>query len=104
ILDEKVDLYLTSDIKGLIVEREPSPTTNVNIEAATNLLSINFDVSEVDEAEVDQIIKAVIERRRFYRLDSGALLSLENDEFQSLQNLFSELGASEGDLVNGSLS
>lgn len=104
ILNEKVDLYLTSDIKGLIVEREPVPSTQVNIESNTNLLTIDFDISEVDEAEVDEIIKAVIERRRFYRLESGALVSLENDEFQSLQNLFTELGAGREDFAGGSLS
>src|SRR5699024_6199681 len=104
ILDEKVDLYLTSDIKGLIVEREPSPSTQVNIESSTNLLTIDFDISEVDEAEVDEIIKAVIERRRFYRLDSGALVSLENDEFKSLHDLCTELCAGEVDFVDGYLS
>src|SRR5699024_3471501 len=47
---------------------------------------------------------AVIERRRFYRMQSGALVSLENDEFRSLQSLFSELGARKDDFVNGTLS
>src|SRR5699024_3847668 len=103
-LDEKVELYLTSDIKNLIVEREPTPSTNVNIETDSNLLSINFDISEVDETEVDAIIKAVIEKRRYYRLQSGALVSLENDEFSSLQNLFTELGARQEDFINGTLS
>src|SRR5699024_9164752 len=104
LLDEKVELYLTSDIRNLIVEREPSPSTNVNVESDTNLLTINFDISEVDDNEVEEIINAVIERRRFYRMQSGALVSLENDEFRSLQSLFSELGARKDDFVNGTLS
>lgn len=104
LLDEKVELYLTSDIKSLIVEREPIPSTNVNVESDSNLLSINFDISEVDEAEVDAMIKAVIERQRFYRLQSGALVSLENEQFHSLRELFTELDAKEEDFVDGTLS
>lgn len=104
LLNEKVELYLTSDIKGLIVEREPIPSTNVTIESDSNLLSINFDISEVDEEEVDEMIKAVIERRRFYRMDNGALVSLENESFRSLQTLFTELGAGEDDFIDGALS
>lgn len=103
LLAEKVDLYLTQGIRGLIVEQDPRPSTTVSVDTDTNLLSINFDISDVDEDEVTEMLKSVIEKKRFYRMKSGALVSLENEEFQSLRTLFAELGTKQADLVDGGL-
>src|SRR5699024_6253321 len=37
------------------------------------------------------IINAFIERKRYYRLNSGEILSLENDEFTSIQQMLDDL-------------
>src|SRR5690625_3857998 len=103
-LDEKVDVYLATEIQRLIIEREPQPSTNVQVEPTTNLLAISFDISDVDDDEIEQIINSVIERKRFYRLRSGALISLENEQFTSMRRLFSELGTKQGEIVDGKLS
>ncbi|HLS22777.1 MAG TPA: DEAD/DEAH box helicase [Pseudogracilibacillus sp.] len=103
LLDEKLELYLTDSLQRLVVEREPVPSTNVHVEESTGLLSINFDISDVEEEEVDELIRAVIEKQRFYRLKSGSLISLEKDSFRSLHSLFHELGTREVDLENGSI-
>lgn len=102
-LAEKVELYLTPAIKRLIVEQEPTPRTNVAFDEDTNLLSIHFDISDVDEDEVIAMLQSVVEKKRFYRMKSGALVSLENDAFRSLRTLFAELGAKKEDVVNGEL-
>src|SRR5699024_7486533 len=71
LLDKYVDLYLTEDIQNLIVEHDLSPSTNIQVESSSNLLDIGFDIEGVDKDEVTHIINAVIERKRFYRLNSG---------------------------------
>src|SRR5690625_6505418 len=53
-----------------------------------------------DEA-VQQILNAVIERKRYYRMASGALLSLEGDAFASMKQMFRDLDVDHADVQSG---
>src|SRR5699024_10738066 len=55
-LEQYVELFLTADIKRLIIENEPIPTATVSVQESSNLLEIGFDISGVDEEEVHGII------------------------------------------------
>lgn len=103
LLDKYVDLYLTSEIQNLIVERDLTPSTNVQVESSSNLLEIGFDIEGVNKDEVTDIINAVIERKRYYRLNSGEILSLENDEFTSIQQMLDDLEVDKLDVQEGNI-
>ncbi|MUV37501.1 Non-specific serine/threonine protein kinase [Lentibacillus sp. JNUCC-1] len=101
VLDEHVELYLTTAVQNLIVDNAPSPTTRVSVDAATNLLEIGFDLSGIDQDEVTNILDAVIEKKRYYRMKNGGLLSLETNEFESVGQLFADLNIDKGDIQDG---
>ena len=98
-----VELFLTSDIRGMMIENEPAPSTSVRLESSTNLLEIGFDIDGVDDSEINQIINAVIEKKRYYRLQSGALLSLEGEEFASMQQFFDDFAINKNDVQDGNV-
>lgn len=102
-LDQYVDLYLTSDIQRLMVEAEPEPTTNVSMENDANLLEIGFDISGVNDDEVSALLQAVVEKKRFYRLNSGALVSLEGEGFQKVEELLSDLNVGSQEVTDGNI-
>lgn len=102
-LDEYVELFLTSDIRNLIVEQEPTAYANVEVDHASNLLDIGFDIEGVDESEIKQILSAVVEKKRYYRLDSGALVSLENDTFLSVQQFFDDMNIDKAAITDGNM-
>src|SRR5699024_2384818 len=87
ILDEYVELYLTSQIQQFIVETEPVPSTTVHVEQESNLLEIGFDISGINDDEVDAVLQAVIEKQRFYKLDSGAIMSLKGYSFHKIDEM-----------------
>src|SRR5699024_12185300 len=68
---------------------------------ASNLLDIGFNISGIDEEEIQAILAAVIEKKRYYRTNSGAFLSLENEGFQNVQNFFNEMDINAKDAVDG---
>src|SRR5690625_413572 len=103
LLEGYVELFLTSEIRNFIVENEPNPSTSVSVESSSNLLEIGFNIDGVDDSEVNNILNAVIEKKRYYRLDSGALLSLEGEEFSSMQQFFNDLDIQKADLENGNI-
>ncbi|MEB5450732.1 DEAD/DEAH box helicase [Virgibacillus pantothenticus] len=102
-LDAHVALFLTAAIRNLIVEQEPQAYTKVQVESSSNLLDIGFDIEGVNESEIKQILAAVIEKKRYYRLDNGALLSLENDTFLSMQQFFEDMNISTDDVTEGNM-
>lgn len=98
-----VELFLTSDIRKFFMENEPIPSTSVRLESSNNLLEIGFSIDGIEDNEINQILSAVLEKKRYYRMDSGALISLEGDEFTSIQELMSELDLKKTDLQDGSV-
>ncbi|WP_156290125.1 DEAD/DEAH box helicase [Oceanobacillus salinisoli] len=103
ILDQHVELFLTSEIRSFIVETDPIPSTNVRLETSANLLEIGFDIDGVDDSEINKILDAVIEKKRYYRMPDGALLSLEGEEFTSMQQLFKDMDIGKQDIQQGNV-
>src|SRR5699024_8343228 len=102
-LDQYVDLYLTSDIQGLMIETEQEPMTNVSMENDANLLEIGFAISLVNDDAVSALLQAVVEKKRFYRLNSGALVSLEGEGFQKVEELLSDLNVGSQEVTDGNI-
>ncbi|RKQ33447.1 DEAD/DEAH box helicase [Oceanobacillus halophilus] len=103
LMDEQVELFLTSELRSLVVENEPIPSTNVRLETSSNLLEIGFDINGVDDSEINKILDAVIEKKRYYRLSDGALLSLEGEEFTSINRFLQDMNIDKVDIQNGNV-
>lgn len=103
-LDEEVELFLTSEVRNFIVETEPKPSTSVSLESSANLLEIGFSIDGVNDEEINRILDAIIEKKRYYRLDSGALMSLEGEEFSSIKRLFDDMDIEKPDVQEGNVS
>ena len=101
LLEEDVELFMTSDLRNFVIERDVEPQTNIEVDEASNLLDIGFNISGIDEEEIQAILAAVIEKKRYYRMNSGAFLSLENEGFQNVQNFFNEMDINAKDAVDG---
>ncbi|WP_010648513.1 DEAD/DEAH box helicase [Oceanobacillus massiliensis] len=103
LLDDYVELFLSSEIRGMIIENDPRPSTSVRLESSSNLLEIGFDIAGVDDTEINEILNAVIEKKRYYRLGSGELLSLEGEEFSSMKRFFDDMDIHKNDFLNGNV-
>ena len=103
-LDEEVELFLTSEVRNFIVETEPKPNTSVSLESSTNLLEIGFSIDGVNDDEVSRILNAIIEKKRYYRLESGAIMSLEGEDFSSMRQLFDDMEIDKQDIQDGNVA
>ncbi|GIO24411.1 DEAD/DEAH box helicase [Oceanobacillus sp. J11TS1] len=102
-LDKAVELFLSSEFKRLFFDYDPQPSTNVRMESQNNLLEIGFSIEGVDDNEINRVLQAVIEKKRYFRLDSGQMLNLDTDEFSSIQNFFDGLGMDKDAVQDGQL-
>ncbi|TMN22093.1 DEAD/DEAH box helicase [Lentibacillus cibarius] len=103
VLNNYLDLFMTGDIRSLLIDGEPSPSTSVQLESSSNLLEIGFNVHGIDDDEVDRVLDAVLEKKRYYRLQDGTFLSLEDEAFTSMKQLFDDLEIQKDDIQNGNV-
>src|SRR5699024_6613137 len=102
-LDENVKLYITTQIQQFIVETEAVPSTTFHLEQESKLLEIGFDISRINDDEVDAILQEDIEKQRFYKMDSGAIMSLEGDSFHKMGEMFQDLQIEGSYMKNGAV-
>jgi len=102
-LNEYVEVFLTSELRSLIMDTTPEANTHVNLESDSNLLQIGFDIGGVNGSEVQAVLEAVIEKKRYYQLESGALISLEGEGFSSIRQFFDDMDVDKKDLQDGEL-
>ncbi|MEN1966791.1 DEAD/DEAH box helicase [Lentibacillus sp. N15] len=103
LFEQYAELFLTAEVRQFIVENQPSPSTSVRLESSANLLEVSFTIDGINDDEVNQVLHAVMEKKRYYRLQSGALLSLEGEEFTSVQDLFDDLHLNKEDIQDGNV-
>ncbi|VEF46354.1 SNF2 helicase associated domain-containing protein [Bacillus freudenreichii] len=102
-LGERCELFLTNNIRRIVSLEQPVPKTSINTEESAGLLEISFQLDGIDDDEIADIMRTAIEKKRFYRMKNGTFLSLETDEFQSLQELFTDLRVSKDEVAQGSV-
>ncbi|RLL42796.1 helicase SNF2 [Oceanobacillus piezotolerans] len=103
LLDKQVELFLTSEIRNMFMETDPVPSTNVRMDSSSNLLEVGFDIEGVNEADLQNMLEAVIEKKRYYRLQSGAMVSLEGEDFSSIRQFFEDMDIGKSDLKHGNV-
>ncbi|RBW70986.1 DEAD/DEAH box helicase [Bacillus taeanensis] len=90
-LIEIISVHMTNGAKQIFYEEQPFIRANIDIRSDINLLEVSFKMEGIDEEEVQDILKSVIEKKNYYRLSNGTFLSLKKAEFQEINHLFEEL-------------
>lgn len=98
------DVYLTRELQSYMIDYEPEARTDVRVSERLNLLDIGFSVEGVTQDEIEAVLAAVIEKKRFYRMNSGAFLPLGGEGFRSVSDFFRELDLDAADAANGHVS
>ncbi|WP_346222313.1 SNF2 helicase associated domain-containing protein [Heyndrickxia faecalis] len=93
-LEEEAEVYIAGAIKSYFQTSHYTPLTSVDMDTSGNFLEVNFDMDGIDEEEIRNVLRSVIEKKRYYRLPDGAFVSLESDEFEHIGQLLGELHVS----------
>jgi SNF2 family DNA or RNA helicase len=82
-LSKLMNVYLTPEAEALIYDADEAPELSIEMNRATNLLDIRFDVADVATHELPNLITQLQKTdQRFYQLESGKIIDLEEEEFQ----------------------
>lgn len=88
-LKKTAEIYVTSSLRPMMYSSLHSPKMTIDVDAKTQWLDINFGIEGIDEQEIHHILQSIVEKKKYYRLQDGSFLSLEEDEFLDI-GLFME--------------
>lgn len=91
-LQKLVQVYATTAIRNRVFRGHAKPRIRVKAhEDRTNWLEFKFEMDGIPDKQIREILEALEEKRKYYRLRNGSLLSLETKEFEEIQRFLNEI-------------
>ncbi|WP_370866583.1 SNF2 helicase associated domain-containing protein [Saccharibacillus sp. JS10] len=83
-LEKLASIHATTSVKEKVIKVTPPPRISATLDERSNWLEFRFDISGIPEAEIRHAVEALVDKRKYYRLRSGALLPLQTQAFRAL--------------------
>ncbi|WP_087972125.1 DEAD/DEAH box helicase [Oceanobacillus rekensis] len=101
-LQKLVQIYATTAVRNRILKIPPRPKIRVKHKRErTNWLEFKFEMEGFPEKEIRAVLEAIEEKRKYYRLQSGSLMSLETREIEEIQRFLHAVPLQDDDLEQG---
>ncbi|WP_211746909.1 DEAD/DEAH box helicase [Paenibacillus sp. Marseille-Q4541] len=100
-LEQLVEVLATSAVKIRILTSPVVPLIRAHWDERTDWLEFTFDIKGIPDDEIKEVLTSVEARRKYHRLQNGALLPLSSSKFQEMVKLINEMGFRKGDLSRG---
>lgn len=84
------EVRMGKKLRQLFLDGEEfQPTIEVDQEGSW--LDIKFDVTGINDNEIDQVLNSLLRKDRFYTLDNGEVLSFDSEAFQQTSEMIGQL-------------
>ncbi|WML57711.1 DEAD/DEAH box helicase [Neobacillus sp. PS2-9] len=101
-LQKLVRIYATTAVRNRIFRGATHPQIRVKVKKErTNWLEFKFEMDGVSEHQIREVLAALEEKRKYYRLPNGSLFSLESREMNEIQRFIQSPQMKDKDLAAG---
>ncbi|MDY5874211.1 MAG: SNF2-related protein [Bacilli bacterium] len=101
---ENYTVFTTEKIKKLKIFKDVKVRSNFSI-GKDNILAYDFAIDNVDNKEISSLLTAIKSRKKYYRLKSGDVISLfNNQKLQDFESLTNDLELDSKDLNKKSIT
>ena len=101
-LQKFVQVYATTAVRNRILKSPVRPKIRVKHKRErTNWLEFKFEMEGFPEQEIRAVLEAIEEKRKYYRLQSGSLMSLETREIEEIKRFLLAAPVQDNDLEQG---
>ncbi|MCL6442620.1 MAG: SNF2 helicase associated domain-containing protein, partial [Alicyclobacillus sp.] len=97
-LRELAQVYVTSSVDALTQVQAIRPQSRIDMDTSTNWLDVSFDMSDIPEEEVLQILRSLVEKKRYHRLRDGSFVNLQDQAFSEIAATLEQLGVRKANL------
>ncbi|MFZ7945894.1 SNF2 helicase associated domain-containing protein [Neobacillus sp. 19] len=103
LLEEQAEIFLTKAVKSFILPEAHTPVTHIDVDSTGDWLDVRFEIEGIEQEDLQQILHSAVEKKKYFRLPSGAFVSLESQEFQTIQHILHDLNIPSSHLGHKSL-
>lgn len=97
-LQQLAQVFATTAVRTRIARTPAFPKIKVKIpEERSDWLEFKFEMDGIRDKEIKELLQALELKRKYYRLPSGSLLSLETKEMQEIQRFLNAVPSQEDD-------
>jgi len=89
-ISSKYPVFTSENLKNTNVLKKNSVTTHFSI-GKDQILHYDFALDGIDNSELDNILASMKNKKKYYRLKNGDILSLEQEELEELNHLTEDL-------------
>ncbi|WP_440113346.1 DEAD/DEAH box helicase [Paenibacillus sp. QZ-Y1] len=97
-LEKQVDIYIPNAVKAMVQSYPTPPKVRADLGKGLDWLEISFEMEGVDELELQELMRSIVEKKLYFRLRSGVFVSLENEGADSFAHMADSLGLAAGDI------
>ncbi|HZG14782.1 MAG TPA: DEAD/DEAH box helicase [Candidatus Bathyarchaeia archaeon] len=91
-LEKLAKVYATTAVKERVFTGSAPPRISIDANDRINWLEVHFEMEGIPESHIRQVLKSLEEKRKYYRLPNGALLPLEDTEYQVIRDFLDQAG------------
>ena len=96
LLMEQAKVYVSEELMQL--KNRKAVNLNVGVQMKNNLLEMTIDTNDISKDELIHILNAYRRKRKFYRLQNGQTVDLEQESVAKLDDLSNQLNLTSKDL------
>lgn len=101
-LQKLVQIYATTAVRNRIFRGNARPQVRVKVQKErTNWLEFKFEMDGISDTQIREVLSALEEKRKYYRLRNGSLLSLETREFEEINRFLNAQPVQNKNLESG---
>ena len=102
-LTNKYDVYTSQKIKDTSIIKNNGITSSFSI-GQDNIMSFSFDLGKINTKELDSILDSVKKKKKYFKLKSGDLINIEDDDnLKQLESFMDTMNMSGSDIENGTI-
>ncbi|AEV69344.1 DEAD/DEAH box helicase [Acetivibrio clariflavus] len=90
-LKELAEVYYSEDFKKIQIRPLKKVQVGVRLNTESELLEVDFDIDEFDDAELYKLFHSVREKKKYYRLKDGTILRIDSQELINVAKLIDDL-------------
>ena len=88
-IEQLADVYVSDDFKKIRIAQRVQIVTGVSVKG--NLLQVSWNVDNMTAEELEQVLQSYRHKRKYHRLKSGELLSLQQSGLEFLADMQEDL-------------
>lgn len=97
-------LYYSEDFKKMRIVSGGGFNVGLRVSSDMDLLEMDFNYADMDSAELQSLFRSLRVRKKYYRMQDGSFIDLQNDDFEKLLDIFENLGVSSKNLGTSGIS